>query len=121
LCERWDEWSRSGGSEVAGEYKRQIGLALRMTMHAFDLNFEDLAVQVGRATGHFANTLGVIFPDWKQDARNKSELSLKHSVVARAPRADPALTLDDAAITDLLDWLERNDQWKVHLSIEAIL
>jgi hypothetical protein len=29
--------------------------------------------------------------------------------------------LDDAAITDLLDWLERNDQWKIHLSIEAIL
>ncbi len=121
LCERWDEWSRRGWSEVAGEYKRQIGLALRMVMHAFDTDFEALAVEVGRATGHFANTLDVIFPDWKQDARDKAELSLKHSVVAKAPAADAALALDDAAITDLLDWLERNDQWKVHLSIEAIL
>ncbi len=121
LCERWDEWSRRGWSEVAGEYKRQIGLALRMAMHAFDIDFEALAVEVGRATGHFANTLDVIFPDWKQDARDKAELSLKHSVVTKAPTADAALALDDAAITDLLDWLERNDQWKVHLSIEAIL
>ena len=119
LCERWDEWSRGGWSEVAGEYKRQIALALRMAMHAFDINFKALAVEVGRATDHFANTLDVIFPDWKQDARNKAELSLKHSVVAKAPTA--TLALDDAAVTDLLDWLERNDQWKVHLSIEAIL
>ncbi|MBY5421050.1 hypothetical protein [Rhizobium leguminosarum] len=121
LCERWDEWSRRGGNEVAGEYKRQIGLALRMVMLAFDTDFKALAVGVGRATGHFANTLDVIFPDWKHDARDKAELSLKHSVVAKAPTADAALTLDDAAITDLLDWLERTDQWKVHLSIEAIL
>jgi hypothetical protein len=121
LCERWDEWSRRGWSEIAGEYKRQIGLALRMAMHAFATDFEALAVEVGRATGHFANTLDVIFPDWKQDARDKAELSLKHSVVAKAPAVNTALTLDDAAITDLLDWLERNDQWKVHLSIEAIL
>lgn len=121
LCERWDEWSRRGWSEVAGEYKRQIGLALRMAMHAFDTDFGALAVEVGRATGHFANTLDVIFPDWKRDARDQAELSLKHSVVAKAPTAEAALVLDDAAITDLLDWLERNDQWKVHLSIEAIL
>lgn len=121
LCERWDEWSRRGWSEVAGEYKRQIGLALRMAMHAFDTDFEALAAEVGRATGHFAKTLDVIFPDWKQDARDKAELSLKHSVVAKAPTADADLALDDAAISDLLDWLERNDQWKVHLSIEAIL
>lgn len=121
LCERWDEWSRRGWSEVAGEYKRQIGLALRMAMHAFDTDFSALAVEVGRATGHFANTLDVIFPDWKQGARDQAELSLKHSVVAKAPTAEAALLLDDAAITDLLDWLERNDQWKVHLSIEAIL
>jgi hypothetical protein len=121
LCERWDEWSRRGWSEVAGEYKRQIGFALRMAMHAFDTDFGALAVEVGRATGHFANTLDVIFPDWKQDARDQAELSLKHSVVAKAPTAEAALVLDDAAITDLLDWLERNDQWKVHLSIEAIL
>ncbi|MGH6879180.1 MAG: hypothetical protein ACREHV_17610 [Rhizomicrobium sp.] len=121
LCERWDEWNRRCWSEVTGEYKRQIGLVLRMAMHAFDTDFEALAVEVGRATGHFANTLDVIFPDWKQDARDKAELSLKHSVVAKAPVADAALTLDDAAITDLLDWLERNDQWKIHLSIEAIL
>jgi hypothetical protein len=121
LCERWDEWSRRGGNEVAGEFKRQIGLTLRMVMHAFDTDFEAFAAEVGRATGHFANTLDVIFPDWKQDARDKAELSLKHSVVAKAPTANAVLTLDDAAITDLLDWLERNDQWKVHLSIEAIL
>ena len=121
LCERWDEWNHRGRNEVASEYKRQIGLALRMVMHAFDTNFEALAVQVGRPTGHFANTLDAVFPNWKQEARDKAELSLKHSVVARAPTADAALTLDDLATSDLLDWLERNEQWKVHLSIEAIL
>lgn len=121
LCERWDEWSRRGRSEVAAEYKLQIGLVLRMAMHAFDTDFKALAAEVGRATGHFPNTLDAIFPDWKADARDRSELSLKHSVVAKAPTADANLTLDDAAITDLLDWLGRNNQWKVHLSIEAIV
>ena len=121
LCERWDEWRRRGSSEVAGEYKRQIGLALRMLIDAFDTDFNTLAVNIGRATGHFANTLDVIFPNWKQDARDKAEMSLKLAVVAKAPPADATLTLDDAAVTDLLDWLERNEQWKVHLSIEAIV
>lgn len=120
LCERWDEWCCRGQSEVATEYKLQLRLALRMAMYAFDTDFDALAVEVGRSTGHFANTLDVIFPDWKADARNRTELSLKHSIVAKAPSADAYLSLDDAAITDLLDWLERNDQWKVHLSIEAI-
>ncbi|AIC31312.1 hypothetical protein IE4771_PE00086 (plasmid) [Rhizobium etli bv. mimosae str. IE4771] len=85
------------------------------------INQDDCLDLIKRETGHFANTLDVIFPDWKHDARDKAELSLKHSVVAKAPTVDATLTLDDAAITDLLDWLERNDQWKVNLSIEAIL
>jgi hypothetical protein len=48
LCERWDEWSRQGRGEISGEYKRQIGLVLRMAIHAFDTDFEALAVEVER-------------------------------------------------------------------------
>lgn len=121
LIERWDEWERRGRSAVAAEYKRQIGLAARMAMHAYDIDFPALVKEIGRVTGHFADTLDVIFPDWRHDAREKAELSLKHSVMAKAPMAEPALQLDDPAVTDLLDWLERRDQWKVHLGIEAML
>jgi hypothetical protein len=121
LCERWDEWSRRGRAEVAAEYKRQIALAARMAIHAYDQDFSSLAEEVGRPTGHFENTLDVVFGEWTKQAREQAELSLKHSVVARAPTADRVLTLTDADIVDLLDWLERRDLWKVHLSIEAIL
>jgi hypothetical protein len=121
LCERWDEWTRRGRKEVAEEYKRQILLAARMVMHVQDRNFSSLAEDVGRVTGHFANTLDVIFPDWTKQAREQADLSLKRRVVKEAPRADTALTLTDADVTDVLDWLERRGFWKVHLSIEAIL
>jgi hypothetical protein len=121
LCERWDEWTSRGRAEVASEYKRQIGFAIRAARYAFNLSFETLASDVGQVTGHDANTLDAIFPDWTHDAREKLAHSLKHRIVAHAPRADANLTLDDADVTDFLDWLERRGQWKIHLTIEVIL
>ncbi len=121
LCERWDEWSRHGRAEVAAEYKRQIALAARMVMHAHDQDFPGLAQEVGQPTGHLENTLDVVFPDWTKQAREQAELSLKHSVVARARSVNSALSLTETDVIDLLDWLERRDLWKMHLSIEAIL
>jgi hypothetical protein len=121
LCKRWAEWTGRGRQEVAAEYKRQIALAARMVMHAQNRDFPALAKEVGRVTGHFANTLDVIFPDWKKEAREKSELSLKHAVISKAPSADVNLTLTEADVSNVLDWLERIDLWKIHLSIETIL
>lgn len=121
LCERWDEKTRRGQGEIAAEYKRQVGLAARLTMVAYDISFADLAEEVGRVTGHFANTLDVIFPDWAQEARDRAELSLKASVIAKAPTVSASLSLVDANAGDLLDWLERNDQWRLHLAIETML
>lgn len=121
LCERWNDWTSRGRQEIAAEYRRQIGLAARMIMRAQNRDFSALAEQVGRVTGHFGNTLDVIFPDWEKEAREKTELSLKHAVVSKAPSADVNLTLTDADVSDVLDWLERIDLWKIHLSIETIL
>jgi hypothetical protein len=121
LCERWNEWTGRGRQEVAAEYKRQIALAARMVMHAQNRDFPALAVDVGRVTGHFENTLDVIFPDWKKEAREKTELSLKHAVISKAPSADVNLTLTEGDVSNVLDWLERIDLWKIHLSIETIL
>ncbi|MBR1157194.1 hypothetical protein [Bradyrhizobium sp. JYMT SZCCT0428] len=121
LCERWDEWTGRGRQEIAAEYKRQIALAARMVTLGEGRDFSALAENVGRVTGHFENTLNVIFPDWTKNAREKAELSLKHAVVARAPIADASLTLTEADISDVLDWLEHINLWKVHLSIETIL
>jgi hypothetical protein len=121
LCERWDEWTGRGRQEIAAEYKRQIALAARMIMQGQRRDFSALAEDIGRATGHFENSLNVIFPDWTKEAREKVELSLKYAVVARAPIADASLTLTDADIPDVLDWLEHINLWKVHLSIETVL
>jgi hypothetical protein len=121
LCERWNDWTSRGRQEMAAEYKRQIGLAARMIMRAQNRDFPALGEQVGRVTGHFENTLDIIFPDWEKEAREKTELSLKHAVVSKAPSADMNLTLRDADVSDVLDWLERIDLWKIHLSIETIL
>jgi hypothetical protein len=121
LCERWNEWTGRGRQEVAAEYKRQIALAARMVMHAQNRDFPALAIEVGRVTGHFENTLDVIFLDWKKEAREKTELSLKHAIISKAPSADVSLTLTEVDVSNVLDWLERIDLWKIHLSIETIL
>jgi hypothetical protein len=105
LCERWDEWSHRGCHEVAAEYKRQLLLAARMVMHAQDRDFPSIARDVGRVTGHFENALDVIFPDWPKQARERAELSLKHSVVAKAPSAAAELLITCTDVTDLLDFL----------------
>ncbi|MGX1317749.1 hypothetical protein AB7M17_001202 [Bradyrhizobium sp. USDA 377] len=121
LCERWDDWTKRGRQEVAAEYKRQIALVARMTTQALELEFSTLTNEVGRVTGHFENTLDVIFPDWAKGARERAELSLKNAVVAKAPAADVNLTLRGADVPDTLAWLERINFWKVHLGIETIL
>jgi len=121
LCERWNEWTGRGRQEVAAEYKRQIALAARMVMHAQNRDFPALAIEVGRVTGHFENTLDVIFLDWKKEAREKTELSLKHAIISKAPSADVNLTLTEVDVSNVLDWSERIDLWKIHLSIETIL
>jgi hypothetical protein len=121
LCERWNDRTGRGRQEMASEYKRQIGLAARMVMRAQNREFSTLAKQVGRVTGHFENTLDVIFPDWEKQAREKTELSLKRAVVSKAPSTDLNLTLTDADVSSVLDWLERIGLWKIHLSIETVL
>jgi hypothetical protein len=121
LCERWNDWAERGRHEMAAEYRRQIALAARMVMRAQNRDFSALAKDLGRVTGHFENTLDVIFPDWAKEAREKAELSLKHAVVAKAATADANLTLNESDVPSVLDWLERINLWKVHLSIETIL
>lgn len=121
LCERWDEWSRRGRAEIAAEYKRHIARAARLAMHGFDTDFEAMSRDLGRVAGHFGNTLDVIFPDWRREARETAERSLKAVIVKRAPTVSSHLSLEDDDAADLLDWLERRDQWKIHLSMEAML
>lgn len=121
LCQRWDDWRRRGRIELANEYKRHIAFAVRAAMYVLNLDFAAFASEVGQATRYDGESLDEIFPDWMRKAREDLELSLKHRVVALAPPADPNLTLDDSSIPDFLDWLERKDQWKLHLAVEAIL
>lgn len=121
LCERWDEWRRFDRNKIAEKYKAQINQAIRVAIYAFDTNFEALSADVGIVTSHFENILDVIFPNWNVQARDNAELSLRHSVVAKAPTADSDLILDDGTITDFLDWVECNNHWKLYLGIESIL
>jgi hypothetical protein len=119
--ERWDEWTRRGRSGIAEEYRRHIHLTAECWMAASGRPFADLAAAVGRVTGHFTNTLDVIFPDWIVEARERTASSLKHSVLPALPKVEPALAPTLADIEDLLAWLDRHGERKLHLHIEAVL
>lgn len=121
LCERWDEHRRRGAEAMANEYRRHLQRAVWLASSGLGIGVSWIIGDVGRVTGHLENTLDVIFPDLAHKRRDTLILSLRHSVVEKAPPAEPDLTLDEDAIVDLVDWLERTDQWKVHLAVEAIL
>ncbi|MFC5343559.1 hypothetical protein ACETK8_10005 [Brevundimonas staleyi] len=121
LCERWDEFTRRGESAMANEYRRQIQRAVRLAVAGLDIETAFIITDVGRVTGHFDDTLNVIFPDLEDEARDAVLRSLLHVIVPAAPATSPDLTVDEAASVDLVDWLERTDQWKVHIAIQQIL
>ena len=121
LCERWDEFQRRDETLVANEYRRQLQRAVRLAVSGLNLEPVWIIDDVGRVTGHFENTLSVIFPDWQEKARETLLRSLEHSVVAQAPAASPDFTLDQAGSIDFVDWLERRNQWKVHVAVERII
>ncbi|GGJ04600.1 hypothetical protein [Neoroseomonas lacus] len=120
LCERWGEWRNRDRSLLAAEYRRQIALATNMAMTAYSLDRELLAQRVGRVTGHFGLTLDAVFPDWWRGARERLEQALQHSVLPNAPAAG-ALSLTSSDVTDLCDWLERRQSFRVALSIAEII
>ncbi len=121
LCRRWEDWLVRDRMTVAGEYKRQVRLANTFAIHAFGMSYDQLVSSVGHVGSGFRPTLEQIFPDWQKNAREQLELSLKHVVVTKAPKASADFTLCDADIGDFLDWLERLGAWKIHLSVEEIL
>lgn len=121
LCERWDEFQRRDETVVANEYRRQLQRAVRLAVSGLGLEPVWIIDDVGRVTGHFENTLSVVFPDWQEKARETLLRSLEYSVVALAPAASPDFKLHQAGSIDFVDWLERRDQWKVHVAVERII
>ena len=120
LCERWDDWRRRDRSKMADAYREELDQALRLIMSGFDIEFSKAADEVGRVTGHFAQTLDVIFPDWGTDARRKLEDAFKYAVV-KAQATNQPLGLVEADGPELIGWLESTEQWKGHHHVEAII
>ena len=120
LCERWDDWRRRDRSKMADAYKEELAQALRLMMSGFNLRFSEAAKEVGRVTGHFAQTLDVIFPDWGADARRKLEDAFKYAVVQAQATKQP-LGLVEADGPEFVAWLESTDQWKGHHHVDAII
>lgn len=114
LTDRWDEWSRRGRTEMAGEYARQLRRALRLAKDAFDLAYEQVEAEVGRAFDDGFARLAAILPDWTRQARDQLERSLQHVVLPRAPSAGPDLALVGSDVTDLLDWTSEHS-WNERL------
>ena len=90
-------------------------------MHGLDQNYSEIVEKLGRVTGHFANTLDVVFPDELKRRRELLQDTLKRTVVKNAPASDPGFALSDLDVTDLLDWAERARFLKLHVSVNAIL
>ena len=120
LCERWDEFQRRGAETMANEYRRQLQRAIRLASTGLGLEADWIITDVGRVTGHFGDTLSLIFPDFDGKRRDALILSLR-SLSEDGPSAAPELVVYEGAAVDLVDWLERTDQWKVHLAVETIL
>lgn len=121
LCRRWDEWTHRDRMAIAKEYKSYVQLSAECFMCAHDMGFEELAHSVGRVTGHHEKTLDIMFPDRTALARERTAISLAHSVIPRAPSAESALTVGSSDVNDFLVWLDKTADLKLHLHIEALL
>lgn len=77
LAEYWSKWDRDGRPRIADAYKEFLGQAVLLTRRVENLSFTDLRDRIGKVDGRFKPILDVIWPNWSEEEKERTRLTLK--------------------------------------------
>lgn len=77
LAEYWSKWDRDGRPRIVDAYKEFLGQAVLLTRRVESLTFTDLRDRVGKVDGRFKPILDVIWPNWTEEEKERTRLTLK--------------------------------------------
>lgn len=77
LAEHWSKWDRDGRPRIADAYKDFLGKAVLLTRRVEKLTFTDLRDRIGKVDGRFKPILDVIWPNWSEEEKERTRLTLK--------------------------------------------
>lgn len=80
LSERWWDWNQDGRPLIADAYKEFLGQTVHMARILGDLSFADIRDRVGRKSGWLKPILDVIWPDWKEEEKDRARRTLMASI-----------------------------------------
>jgi hypothetical protein len=104
LSERWSDWEHDGRLLIADAYKEFLGQAVRMARVLGQLSFADVRDRVGKKGGWFKPILDIIWPDWKEEEKDRARRTLTASI-GKPETGD----LDSAHINAFVEFLGRRD------------
>ena len=85
LAKYWSNWDRDGRPLIADAYKEFLGKSVLLTRRVTDLDFAQLRDQVGKVDGRFKPILDVIWPNWADEEKNRTRLTLKGAMTSDKP------------------------------------
>ncbi len=77
LAEYWSKWDRDGRPRIADAYKEFLGQAILLTRRVENFTFADLRDRIGKVDGRFKPILDVIWPNWSEEEKERTRLTLK--------------------------------------------
>ena len=120
-CAWWDNARRVGPAAVAEEYKRNINATIAFLCAATGIEPRSVVDRVGRRTGHFKPTLKVIFPDWTEEQRELTILSLKKWVDKELASLPAPFPVSETELNEFCDWLEEKGLYQFYWHFRRIV
>ena len=115
LCGQWADWSRERRPLIAGAYKVVAAQGVRLACLATGMTADEYRDEVGKVGGYLKPILGVIWPDWAQEQREKARNIL---VGFRRETALLKAEFCDELVDQFLDFIETNGLQGLYWRIE---
>ena len=80
LAERWSDWSNDGRAPIADAYRDFLGHAVQLVRTLEEMSFADVRDRVGKKGGSVKPILDVIWPDWKEEEKDRARRTLTASM-----------------------------------------
>jgi hypothetical protein len=100
LSARWSEWESEGRPLIAQAYEPFMYEAVQLTTRVANITFQQVSERVGRAGGWFEPILRKIWPDWKEEQKERVRLTLKTSIASHG--------INDIEIDAFVEFLAQN-------------
>ena len=102
LAKYWSNWDRDGRPRIADAYKEFLGQAVVLTRRVEQLTFTDLRDRIGKVDGRFKPILDVIWPNWSEEEKERTRLTLKAALVPNKSVGSAIADVDVEAFVDFI-------------------